>query len=182
MYASEVRPLIQETLLGLLAVQSMHGYELKRSLDALLPPAQSVNVGQVYTALGRLEKDGDVEAEFVPQNEHADRRVYTITNRGRGRLEQWLVIPVQRGDLRDEVFLKLALVRRTRPQSVHSVLAVQRAETLQQIQNLTLLVQRVPVQQVEMELLLRGAILHLEADLHWLDLWEDRIDSGGPRR
>lgn len=160
----------------------MHGYELKRSLDALLPRAQAVNVGQVYTALGKLEKDGDVEAEFVPNGEHSDRRVYTITDRGRGRLEQWLMLPVQRGDLRDEVFLKLALVRRTRTDAVHSVLTVQRTETLQQIQNLTLLAQRVPADQLETELLLQGVILHLEADLHWLDLWEDRMESGGPKR
>lgn len=175
-------PLIQETLLGLLAVQPMHGYELKLSLDGLFSRTQIVNVGQVYTALGKLDRDGDVEEEFGPQGEHMDRRVYRITEKGRKRLDGWLVTPVSRTDLRDEVYLKLALARRTQPDTVPEVLRAQRGETLQQIQNLTLLTQRLGDKDHEARLLIQGAVLHLEADLQWLDLWEEDLGRGGKRQ
>ena len=50
---------VQEVLLALLAKEASHGYQLRARLQlALGPLAESLNAGQVYVTLNRLEKAG----------------------------------------------------------------------------------------------------------------------------
>ena len=49
-------------LLGLLAGEPKHGYDLKRAHDARLPRAKPLAFGQVYATLARLARDGLVTA------------------------------------------------------------------------------------------------------------------------
>jgi DNA-binding PadR family transcriptional regulator len=49
-------------ILGLLAEEPMHGYEMKSRYEALLGKAWEVNIGQIYSTLQRLERDGLIEA------------------------------------------------------------------------------------------------------------------------
>src|SRR3954471_24477738 len=78
-------------LLALLAGASAHGYELKRRFeqrfDGVLPP---VNIGQIYSTLGRAERDGLVAAERV-DGDGRDKRVYRLTDEG----EQALRTPLR---------------------------------------------------------------------------------------
>jgi DNA-binding PadR family transcriptional regulator len=60
MHYWEVRyPLsVRHGILGLLAKQPRHGYELKTGFDTLTGGLWELNVGQVYTTLDRMRKDG----------------------------------------------------------------------------------------------------------------------------
>lgn len=169
--------MIKEALLGLLASRPMHGYELKTELDQVLGRTTPVNVGQVYTALNRLEKDGHVDITFVPrEDQRAEMKVYSLSETGAEYLHGWFAEPVERIDLRNELFIKLSLARRTGRADVDRILQTQRLTTLRSIQELTMLKERlVGDADEEIPLLIDGAILHLEADLHWLDLWEQRL-------
>jgi DNA-binding PadR family transcriptional regulator len=168
--------MIKEALLGLLVAQPMHGYELKVELDKVLGRTTPVNVGQVYTALAGLEKSGLVRTELVARDEQrAEMKVYSLSPAGRDRLSQWLAEPVTKVDLRDELFLKLSLARRTGQADVGAIVQAQRLTTLRSIQELTQLKERLAPDDEEVTLLIEGAILHLEADLNWLDLWERRL-------
>lgn len=165
--------MIKESLLGLLAVQPMHGYDLKVSLDRALGQTSKFNVGQVYTALGKLEKDGLIAASFVARDDRADMKVYHLTDAGQAELDRWFQTPVEKVDLRDELFLKLTLARRTGGAEVPMLIRTQRHAVIQTIQELTRLKEAYhPEDELEVILLIEGAILHLEADLQWLDLWE----------
>jgi DNA-binding PadR family transcriptional regulator len=53
---------LELALLGVLADGELHGYELKKRVDAVLPPWSSVSFGSLYPTLNRLEKAGDVAA------------------------------------------------------------------------------------------------------------------------
>src|SRR2546421_3535635 len=77
-------------LLGLLAVAPRHGYELKAAFEGLLGGTWSLNIGQVYTTLSRLERDGLVESEVVAQDAFPDRKVYSLTELGEKELDRWL--------------------------------------------------------------------------------------------
>ncbi|MDF2626544.1 MAG: PadR family transcriptional regulator [Symbiobacteriaceae bacterium] len=171
--------MIKEALLGLLAVQPLHGYDLKVSLDRTLGQTSKFNVGQVYTALGKLEKDGLVEPEFVSRDERSEMKVFHLTAAGRAELNHWFQTPVEKVDLRDELFMKLTLARRAGLADVAGLVRTQRLATLQSIGDLTRLKESYdPVQDLEVILLIEGAILHLEADLQWLDLWVSRSRQG----
>jgi DNA-binding PadR family transcriptional regulator len=167
---------IKEALLGLLAERPMHGYELKVSLDRVLGRTSPINVGQIYTALNKLEKDGLVEARMVPREEQDEVKVYHLTAAGEAELHAWFQQPVEKVDLRDELFLKLSLARRTRRADAGAILRSQRLAYLRSIQELTAMQEQYRQGgDAEVALLIEGAILHLEADLKWLDLWERHL-------
>jgi DNA-binding PadR family transcriptional regulator len=171
--------LIKEALLGLLASQPMHGYELKVELDRVLGRTTPMNVGQIYTALNKLEKDGLVCTEFVPRTDQREMKVYSLSPTGAVHLHRWFTEPVEKVDLRDELFIKLSLARRTGPARCGPILQAQRLTTLRSIQELTILKERLDtVADEEVALLIEGAILHQEADLRWLELWEQRLLNG----
>lgn len=169
--------MIKEALLGLLTSQPMHGYELKIELDRVLGRTTPVNVGQVYTALNKLEKDGLVLTEFVArEDQRAEMKVYSIAPTGADHLHRWFAEPVDTVDLRNELFIKLSLARRTGRAETGPILTAQRLAALRSIQELTTLKERLEgTADDDVALLIDGAILHLEADLRWLDLWQQRL-------
>jgi DNA-binding PadR family transcriptional regulator len=104
---------IKHALLGLLVDGPLHGYGLKAAYEKELVPGSVLNIGQVYQALDKLEPEGHVTVEIVPQAERPDRKVYTLTASGRRELEDWLSTPSERGlELRNESFLKLMMAWR----------------------------------------------------------------------
>jgi DNA-binding PadR family transcriptional regulator len=104
---------IKHAMLGLLTEGPLHGYGLKSAYEADLVPGASLNIGQVYPALDRLQAEGYVTVEVVSQTERPDRKVYTLTEAGRQELESWLRTPARLDlDLRNETYLKLMLAWR----------------------------------------------------------------------
>src|SRR4051794_23311122 len=166
-------------LLALLAGAPAHGYELKRRFeqrfDGVLPP---VNIGQIYTTLGRAERDGLVEAERV-DGDGRDKRVYRLTDEGHDALRAWLSEPAQQAKLRDEFFMKLVLAAEGGLAAPGALIATQRAASLQALRDLD----RLSAQAnggIAGSLLVEGAALHLEADLKWLALCEERLKERHP--
>jgi DNA-binding PadR family transcriptional regulator len=165
--------------LALLASGPAHGYELKQALEqrfgAALPP---LNAGQVYTTLARLERDGLVRGNDVPDDTR-QKRIYALTPAGRAALEEWAELPTAATRLRDEFFMKLVLAGLSGVADPRTLIERQRRECLQALRDLS---QAAPNGNLVGSLLLEGAALHLEADLKWLDLCEERLvqeDDGG---
>ncbi len=165
--------MIKGALLGLLAVKPMHGYDLKVSLDRVLGETTKINVGQVYTAINKLEKNGLITANLVAREDRTDLKVYHLTPAGEQELQEWFAAPVEKVDLRDELFVKLTLARRSGLADVAAIIRTQRSVNMATILELTQLKEAFEQQgDEEIVLLIEGAILHLEADLRWLELWE----------
>src|SRR3954464_13314799 len=116
---------IRRGLLSLLAREPMHGYQLRSEFDAATGATWPLNIGQVYTTLSRLERDGFVE----PVAETDGRVTYAITEQGRRELEQWSEQPVARESRpRDELAIKLALALTTPGIDVRKVVQIQRTQ------------------------------------------------------
>src|SRR5579864_2296287 len=98
-------------VLGLLAEEPLHGYEVKTRFEAMLGGTWEVNIGQVYTTLQRLERDGLVR----PVGKRGDRGklLYELSERGRKSLGDWMAEP-EAGpqELREEIYVKLLLATR----------------------------------------------------------------------
>ena len=164
-------------LLALLADGPAHGYDLKRRLEegfgSALPP---VNAGQIYTTLSRLQRDGLVEDDAVEQNGRPNKRVYRLTEQGRLELDGWVRASEPTNRLKDDFFIKLVLARAADIASPLELIDRQRAAYLQALRELDD-VAATANGDVTAALLIEGAALHLEADLKWLDLCEQRIGS-----
>src|SRR5690348_16443418 len=88
----EVPVSVRHSLLALLSAGPTHGYGLKTEFEAATGEVWPLNVGQVYTTLGRLERDG-----LVTAGADADgQKVYEITEAGRDELGRWFETPVPR--------------------------------------------------------------------------------------
>lgn len=97
----------KEVLLGLLAIDSMSGYELGQSIRASVGHFWNESYGQIYPNLKALAKEGFVSSKTERQKGKPERRIYSITNKGRERLRKWLAVPPQPEIPRNELLLKL---------------------------------------------------------------------------
>ena len=114
-------------LLALLAEEPMYGARLRAEFEARTGGTWPLNVGQVYTTLARLERDGLVEAV----GEDTDGRIaYRLTSAGRAEVARWWLAPVDRDSTpRDELVIKLALAVTVEGVDVHRVVQTQRTAT-----------------------------------------------------
>jgi DNA-binding PadR family transcriptional regulator len=164
-------------LLALLAEGSTHGYELKQAFERLFGPVwPPINVGQIYTTLGRLERDGLVGSREIEQSGRPDKRVYELTDEGRSALANWMNAPIQGARLKDEFFMKLVLATLAGTDPIQ-LLDRQRSEYLQSLRDLDALALETEAESPA-QLLIEGAMLHLQADLKWLDRCEERLEDG----
>ncbi len=80
-------------ILGLLNQEPMSGYYIKGVLRGLSWLVGDASFGSLYPALHALLKDGLATVAVIPGQDKPPRKVYTITERGRHALEQWVHEP-----------------------------------------------------------------------------------------
>lgn len=159
-------------LLGLLRDAPTHGYELKLRYDELLDPDRPVQPAQVYSTLGRLERDGLVLQVDSAGGRAQGKRVYQATEQGVIEVDRWLAQPVDpEPRLHAILYAKVVLALLT-GRSVEDLLDVQREAHLVRMRELTGLRQS---SDVAVCLLADYALFHLESDLRWLDLTAARV-------
>ncbi|MDM4761942.1 PadR family transcriptional regulator [Galbitalea sp. SE-J8] len=172
--------------LGLLAILDQapcHGYLLRAEFESRTGGTWPVNVGQVYTTLDRLERDGLVSREGDGE---AGRALYAITAAGRAEVAAWLASPVERGtSTRDELAIKLALAVTLPGVDIARVIQVQRVATLRTLQELTRTKSATSdpesADDLAWLLLVDALIFQAEAEARWLDHTEARLARLGDR-
>ena len=171
---------VRNAILGLLALRPRHGYELRSAFEAIVGGEQNweVKPAQIYTTLSRLEEGGLVQQTAVEQEGGPEKRIYAITPSGRNELDSWFNGSVQGDQQRDEFYLKLMLSLATGEADPYRVIQVQRARLYQDLHNVTTQRQALdPRRDLAQMLLLDKVVMHLEADLRWLDMVESRLDD-----
>ena len=168
--------MLRYALLGLLARQPSHGYDLKNEIEHALGGNWEINFGQIYTTLNRLERDGLV-SEPDGAKDARGKRIYAITSTGRAELEVWLDQPIENPpQLRDEFIVKLIIRHLAGYGDTQTAILRQRNAYLQQLRSLTALASQKENDHF-VALLIEGAILHLQANLRWLDLCDERLEN-----
>ena len=171
---------IRNSLLALLAEQPMYGAQLKAEFENRTDQTWPLNIGQVYTTLNRLERDGLVEGAGEPD---ADGRIpYRLTESGREEVQAWWAHPVAHDATppRDELPIKLAMAVTSPGVDVRAIISTQRSQTLTHLRELnkkkprrTLADKTTPAGPAE--LVLEAQIFSAEAQLRWLDYAEERL-------
>ncbi len=169
---------VRAALLGLLAQRPRHGYELHAEFEALVggPAIWDLKPAQVYTTLGRLEEAGLVVQTVTRRVGGPDQRIFEITDAGRAELDLWYAAGVHPGHQRDEVFLKIVLALADERADALGVIHRQRTTLYRDLHELT--AARTSIDgpgATGRVLLLDKAIMHIEADLRWLEMAEARL-------
>lgn len=166
---------IRQGLLALLAEQAMYGAQLRTEFEGRTGATWPLNVGQVYSTLNRLERDGLVEAAGGPDED--GRIAYQLTPAGVAAVQHWWMTPVDRADRpRDELAIKLALAVTMPGVDVPAVVQSQRTQTLRSLQELTRLKKRAnEADDLAWLLVLDHLVFAAEAEARWLDHVESRL-------
>jgi len=171
---------IRYGLLALLERGPSHGYQLRAEFDAATGATWPLNVGQVYSTLDRLERDGLVVQDGAVDAE--GRIAYRLTDAGREELRSWFASPVSsKAAPRDELAIKLALAVTTPGIDVLAVVQTQRTATMTSLQELTRLKSR-SGDELAWSLVLDSLVFRAEAEIRWLDHCEARVARAAGRR
>jgi DNA-binding PadR family transcriptional regulator len=157
----------------------MYGYQLRVAFEESTGGTWPLNIGQVYTTLSRLERDGLVSA--LSEN-IGGQRPYEITDSGRTELRTWFTTPLSRSDRpRDELAIKLALAITTPGVDVPAVLQAQRTATMRSLQEYTRLKARADApSDLSWRLVLDAMLFQAEAEIRWLDHCEMSLIRHAP--
>jgi DNA-binding PadR family transcriptional regulator len=162
-------------LLALLAKEPAHGYELKNLLEQTFGEAYpSPNIGQIYVTLQRLERDGLVSSQDVVQATRPNKRVYELTPKGRDALAAWIEEPSDGPRVRDDFFMKLVLSPLTGTTDRMALINRQRRHYISLMRGLSVLADTGQGGRIS-RLLIEGAMLHLQADLDWLERCQEEL-------
>lgn len=163
-------------LLALLAKEPAHGYELKNAIESLFGEMwPTVNIGQVYSTLGRLERSGLVRSAAVTQSSRPDKKVFELTAAGRDELDRWIDDVVAGDRLRDQFFSKLVMAAQARLADPLVLIDRQRRAYLRRLRDLHDLAETTDGFAATMAV--EGAVLHLQADLRWLERCEEALHA-----
>ena len=168
---------VRQSLLALLDLQPMYGYQLRSEFEARTGSTWPLNIGQVYTTLGRLQRDGLVVVDSDDDDGHT---TYAITDAGRNEVRAWFTTPVQRdAPPRDELAIKLALAVTVPGVDVYAVVQTQRTATIQALQEYTRLKHKAgdgtDPGELAWLLVLDSLVFQAEAEVRWLDHCESRL-------
>lgn len=171
---------VRHALLGLIAQRPRHGYELRAAFHALVGGKENWDVkpAQIYTTLTRLEQGGFVAEDSIEQDAGPEKRIYAITLAGRKILTEWFACGIEPEHQHDEFFLKLMIGLVSSAADPYRLIQTQRTYLFQELHDITEHRSYAdPNRELAMILLLDKAVMHLEADLRWLDMIEARLDE-----
>ncbi len=169
---------VKQALLALLEQEPMYGYQLRAEFEERTGAAWPLNIGQVYTTLSRLERDGLVQSAGTDPQGHV---MYAVTAAGREEVGAWFTTPVARTQPpRDELAIKLALAVTVPGVDVGVLVQRQRSATMASLQDYTRLKRTggstsTGTVDLAWGLVLDSLVFAAEAEIRWLDHCEARL-------
>ena len=161
-------------LLGILAEQPAHGYDVKREHDRRFPAAKPLAYGQVYAALAKLADDGGVEVvETADPSGGPERTTYAITDAGRARLSEWLDDAAAPAPVSADDIVRKTVTALLTGADAGRFLQRQRDAHLTAMRGLVR--ERDAADTVAARIGVDHAVAHLDADLQWLQAASDRF-------
>jgi DNA-binding PadR family transcriptional regulator len=168
---------VRHALLALLSEGPKYGLQLRQEFEAKTGEVWPLNVGQVYTTLQRLERDGLVESDDAEAE--GPQKTFHLTDEGADELHDWLRTPGDDGPPRDELVIKVLVALTVPGVAVAEVLQVHRRHLIQLMQRYTRLKQEAAVDDVGLGLVADAEIFRLEAQVRWLDAADVRLKRFG---
>jgi DNA-binding PadR family transcriptional regulator len=170
---------VRHALLALLTEGPKYGLQLRQEFEAGTGEVWPLNVGQVYTTLQRLERDGLVESEDAA--DAGPQKGFRITPAGGRELSDWLRTPPDDvAPPRDELLIKVLVAARLQSVDVHDVIQGHRRKLVEQMQRYTQVKAGAAERDVGLALVVDAELFRLEAVVRWLDAADARLERDRP--
>jgi len=169
---------VRHALLALLSEGPKYGLQLRQEFEARTGEVWPLNVGQVYTTLQRLERDGLVESD--PTQDDGAQKGFRITAEGEEELNAWLRTPPDlSAPPRDELVIKVLIAMRMPGIDVHEVVQTHRRYIVQLMQEWTRLKEYTADRDIGFALAVDAELYRLDSVVRWLDAADGRIKRAG---
>jgi DNA-binding PadR family transcriptional regulator len=167
---------VPHALLALLSGGPKYGLRLQNEFESRTGEVWPLNVGQVYTTLQRLERDGLVETD-ESEAERSQKR-YRITPEGERELTDWLHTPPELvPPPRDELVIKVLVALQIPGADVHEILQVHRRHVVEVMQRYTRIKAAADEDDVTLSLVADAELFRLEGIVRWLDAADVRLKA-----
>lgn len=163
---------VRHALLALLSEGPKYGLQLRQEFEAQTGEVWPLNVGQVYTTLRRLEREGNVESDAAD----GTQKRFRITTVGERELDRWLRTPPDADSPpRDELVIKVQVALRMPGVDVQDLLQVHRRHMVEAMQKYTHLKADAPAGEIGLGLVIDAELFRLEGIVRWLDAADARL-------
>ncbi|HEY2520174.1 MAG TPA: PadR family transcriptional regulator [Streptosporangiaceae bacterium] len=165
---------VRHALLALLSEGPKYGLQLREEFEARTGEVWPLNVGQVYTTLQRLERDGLVESDGEP--DEGPQKGFRITAAGGEELAGWLRTPPDLASPpRDELVMKVLVATTVPGVNVHEIIQAHRRYLVQLMQQWTRIKEEEAGSDLNLALVVDAELFRLDAVVRWLDSADGRI-------
>lgn len=170
---------VRHAMLALLSNHPKFGLQLQQEFESRTGKVWPLNVGQVYTTLQRLERDGLIECESGEVR--GSQKDYKITPAGRTELTNWLQTPPElEPPPRDELVIKVLAALRVPGINVPELLQIYRRHLVEVMQRYTYLKAEGVDDDVALGLVVDAQLFQLEGIIRWLDSADTRLRQFSP--
>jgi DNA-binding PadR family transcriptional regulator len=165
---------VRHALLALLSEGPKYGLQLRQEFEARTGEVWPLNVGQVYTTVQRLERDGLVESDDA--EEPGPQKTFRISEEGRAELAAWLSTPpADEIPPRDELVIKVLIALRLPGVEVAGILQTHRRHLVETMRRYTRLKEEAAEDDIGLLLVADAELFRLEAIVRWLDAADARL-------
>jgi DNA-binding PadR family transcriptional regulator len=172
---------VRHALLALLSEGPKYGLQLREEFEARTGEVWPLNVGQVYTTLQRLERDGLVASDGADGD--GPQKDFRITPAGGRELAAWLQTPPDASPPpRGELVIKVLVARRVPGVDIHDLLQVHRRQVIEMMQRYTAIKAGAATDDVALALVVDAELFRLEGVERWLTAAEARLRQAEPAR
>jgi DNA-binding PadR family transcriptional regulator len=169
---------VRHALLALLSEGPKYGLQLREEFEAGTGEVWPLNVGQVYTTLQRLERDGLIESDGDGHDgsQNGPQKGFRITAAGAEELAGWLRTPPDMtSPPRDELVMKVLVALRVPGTNVQDVIQVHRRYLVELMQQWTRIKENEAEDDMSLALVVDAELFRLDSVIRWLDAADGRI-------
>jgi DNA-binding PadR family transcriptional regulator len=165
---------VRHALLALLSEGPKYGLQLRHEFEERTGEVWPLNVGQVYTTLQRLERDGLIESDG--DGEVGPQKSFRLTAEGGAELDVWLRTPPDLSSPpRDELVIKVLVASRIPGVDVHDVIQTHRRHVVELMQEWTRVKRDAGPGEVNLALVVDAELFRLDSVVRWLDTADARF-------
>ena len=160
---------LRHAILGLLSHQPQSGYDLNRAFNSSVVYFWYADQSQIYRTLDRLEADGAISTQVIPQSGRPDRRVHSLTESGRAELDTWLMSPLEPNTVKDPLLARLFFAARLGHERVDALLSEAEKRFRRELEEL----EEIDIDVVDLDTAMKAAVLRCgidgtKAQLEWV--------------
>lgn len=99
---------LKYALLGFVDMMPITGYDLKKFFDSAVFFYWSATHTQIYQTLAQMTFEGLVEIEVIQQVNHPNKKLFTITQKGKEALRDWVATPLDLPVVRHALLVQIS--------------------------------------------------------------------------